>query len=67
MKVDLELYDNNYRKNNEFEFNEEKDKDYYFEFIGDKARYIHLIFKENFNGSYFLIQNLEFYTMDEIN
>ena len=63
----VELYDDEHRKTNEILYNiEDKDKSSDIQIIGDKARYIYFIFKENFNGNYFIIKNLEFYTIDDI-
>ena len=66
-KYNLELYDNDYKKINVFEFctsnNEIKEE---IKCLGFKARYIHFILKENFGGNYFVIKKIEFHCVDDV-
>ena len=36
-------------------------------YIGEKAQFIRIEFKENFGGKYFILKKIEFYAFDEIN
>ena len=59
------LYDYKKRKTNLFEFTGKKENSSEIKYLGERARYIRLNFKENFTGSYFILQNIEFYANDE--
>ena len=65
-KFSVVLFDNKYRRKNELLFIAEKGEDEYIKYIREKARYLAFIFQENFTGKYFIIKNIEFYSVDDI-
>ena len=62
----MKFFDGKARHINSFEFTGKKENKIEIKYLGDKARYIRLDFLENFNGTYFIIQNILFYAFDEI-
>ena len=67
-KYNVELYDNDYKKINEFEFITEHFKDNKDDIkdLRCTARYIHFILKHNFGGKYFIINKLKFYCVNDV-
>ena len=67
-KYYVELYDNDYKKINEFEFITEHFKDNKDDIkdLRCTARYIHFILKHNFGGQYFIINKLKFYCVNDV-
>ena len=63
----VKLYDNEHRKVNEFIFTPEKEEESVILYLKETARYMDLIMKENFCGDYFVIKNIEFCVVDDVN
>ena len=62
----VKCYDNEERKINEFIFTPEKENESVILYLKETARYMKFIFKENFSGDYFVIRQIKFYIVDDV-
>ena len=66
-KYSMILFDRNSKMINKLHFFGKKENIIEVNYIGEKAQFIRIEFKENFGGKYFILKKIEFYAFDEIN